>query len=288
MSDDQKKQCFQFQGDSQAQREEQGMMAEGEKSTDSNSSSSTSPTVLRKKPAGGIPDYPQSPKRALSPPNVMATIPMSASDEANGYQIEEVGEPLQLHHALNAKVADLVQFLLFKYRMQEQTNKAEIVEMIIRDDEQYYDRIFSEATNGLNLVFGIDTIEVDPVVHTYVLVIALGLTYDGMFTRVQGMPKTGLLIVALGVICMNNNCAREEAIWRALNIMGVNSMENHYIAGNVKKLFTENLVQEGYVEYQLAPDSDPPYYEFLWGPRAHAETTPRDVIEFLARINRIN
>lgn len=140
----------------------------------------------------------------------------------------------------------------------------------------------------MKLVFGIDVIEVDPVVHTYALAIALGITYDGMLTDVQGMPKTGLLIIALGVICMHDHRVREDVIWRALNMMGVTSIENHYIAGNAKKLFTETFVQEGYLIYNLVPDSDPPCYEFLWGPRAHAETRSVDVIEFLAQINRIN
>lgn len=46
-------------------------------------------------------------------------------------------------------------------------------------------------------------------------------------------------------------------------MMGVTPIENHYIAWNAKKLFTENFVQEGYLEYIPLPDSDPPYCEFL-------------------------
>ena len=65
-------------------------------------------------------------------------------------------------------------------------------------------------------------------------------------------------------------------------------MENLYVAGNVKKFFTETFVQEGYLIYNPVPDSDPPHYEFLWGPRAHAETKSVDVIEFLAQITWIN
>ncbi|KAL1766342.1 hypothetical protein HispidOSU_010236 [Sigmodon hispidus] len=292
MSYGQKRQYCNFQGESQARREEQDQMnsnlsvAEVEESNDNNSSSSTSPILLRKIPAGGIPQYHQSPKRAESPPPVMAFIPVSPSDEASGYQVRE--DHIVLQHAVSAKVADLVQFLLLKYKLKELTNKAEIIEKIIEDDVQYYNRIFNEASEGLKLVFGIDMIELDPFVHTYALVIALGITYDGMLTNVQGMPKTGLLIIALGVICMHGNRVNENVIWRALNMMGVNPMENHYIAGNAKKLFIETFVQEGYLEYNPVPDSDPPHYEFLWGPRAHAETTSVDVLEFLAEISRIN
>lgn len=288
MSHGQKRQYCDFQGESQTPKEEQDQMnsdlsvAEGEESND-NSSSSTSPALPRKIPSGGIPNCPQSPQRALSPPTVMASIPISPSDEASGNPRGE----LVLYHALSAKVADLVQFLLLKYRLKELTNKAEIIEKSIGDDEQHYSRIFNEASEGLKLVFGIDVIEVDPVIHTYALVIALGITYDGMLTNVQGMPKTGLLITVLGVICMYGNRVSENVIWRALNMMGVTPIENHYIAGNAKKLFIENFVQEGYLEYIPVPNSDPPCCEFLWGPRAHAETRSVDVLEFLAQVSRI-
>lgn len=294
MSHGQKTQYCNLQGESQVPREEQGQMhsdlsvAEGEESNNNNSSSSASPTLPRKIPVGGIPKIHQSPQCALSPPTVRASIPVSPSDEASGNQVGEGEGPMVLHHELSAKVADLVQFLLLKYRLKELTNKTEIIEKIIEDDEQHYNRIFNEASEGLKLVFGIDVIEVDPVAHTYALVIALGITYDGMLTNAQGMPKTGLLIIALGAICMNGNRVSENVIWRALNMMGVSTTENHYVAGNAKKLFTETFVQEGYLEYNLVPDSDPPHYEFLWGPRAHAETRSEDVLEFLAEINRRN
>lgn len=214
-------------------------MDEGEESTDNNTSDSTSSTLPRKMPAGGIPNYHQSLQRALSPPIVIANIPISPTDEASVNQME-LEEPMVLQHALNSKAIDMVQFLLFKYKMKALTNKAKTVEKVIRDDEQYYNRIFNQASEGLKLVFGIDVIEVDPVVHTYA--IALGITYDGMLTDVQGMPKTGLLIIALGVMCMHDHCVREDMIWRALNMMGVISMENHYVAGNAKKLFSLKLL----------------------------------------------
>lgn len=118
-----------------------------------------------------------------------------------------------LQHALSSKATDLVKFLLLKYKMKELTNKAEVVEKIIKDDEQYYSRIFNEAAEGLKLIFGIDVIEVDPVVHTYALVTALGITYDGMLTDVPDMPKTSLLIITLGIICMHDHRVREDMIW---------------------------------------------------------------------------
>ena len=40
-----------------------------------------------------------------------------------------------------------------------------------------------------------------------------------------------------------------------------------------------------YMEYRQVAHSDPPCYEFLWGPGAHAETSKMKVLEFLAKVN---
>ena len=40
-----------------------------------------------------------------------------------------------------------------------------------------------------------------------------------------------------------------------------------------------------YLEYRQVAHSDPPRYEFLWGPRAHAETSKMKVLEFLTKVN---
>ncbi|KAL1766867.1 melanoma-associated antigen 10-like [Sigmodon hispidus] len=231
----------------------------------------------------GIPSSPQSPQRACSPTMVMSSIPEGPSDEAYDNQIEELEDPMSLlHKALSIKMFDLVYFMLFKYKMKEFTTKAEMLEIIFGEYEEYYAVILSEASQCLRLVFGIDMIEIDPFVHTYALVKALGITYDGMMTDVQGIPKTGLLIVVLGVIFMQGNCVSEEVIWEMLNNVGIDS----FLYENPRKLITQDFVQEGYLVYSPVPDSDPPSHEFLWGPRAFAETTKMRVLEFFASITK--
>ena len=44
-------------------------------------------------------------------------------------------------------------------------------------------------------------------------------------------------------------------------------------------------VQEGYLVYQLVPDSDPACYKFLWGSQAYAETSRFKVLEYLDRVS---
>lgn len=235
----------------------------------------------------GIPSPPQSPQRASSPCVALASIPEGSSEEASVQQLEDLADPQYLlHNAQNVKVYDLVDFLLYKYQMKAFTTKAEMLESIGREYDEYYPLIFSEASECMKLVFGIDMVEVDPSVHSYTLVTALGITYDGMLTDVQGMPKTGILIVVLGIIFMRGNYVSEEIIWEMLDNIKLYGGRDPYLHKDPRKLISEEFVQEGYLEYRQVPNSDPPSHGFLWGPRAFAETTKMKVLEFFASINK--
>ncbi|XP_069894987.1 melanoma-associated antigen 12-like [Dipodomys merriami] len=172
----------------------------------------------------------------------------------------------------------LVPFLVLKYRLRESTTKAEMLNMIVSHREHFFE-IFSRASEYMQLVFGIEVVEIDPSDHCYFLTPAAGLTYDGMLHDVVGMPKTGLLLIILGIIFMENNCASERAVWDTLSVMGVYPEIEHYIYGQPRKLVIENFVQEQYLEYQRVPNTDPVCYQFVWGPRAHAETTKMRVLK---------
>ena len=60
----------------------------------------------------------------------------------------------------------------------------------------------------------------------------------------------------------------------------------HSIFGEPRELLTQVWVREGYLEYQQVPDSDPARYEFLWGPRAYAETSKEQVMAFVLRVRQ--
>uniref|UniRef100_G1TC54 MAGE domain-containing protein n=1 Tax=Oryctolagus cuniculus TaxID=9986 RepID=G1TC54_RABIT len=190
-----------------------------------------------------------------------------------------------IRDTIDDKVADLVQLLLLKYRMKEPVTKAEMQNCIIKIYENYFPVIFNKVYECMQLVFGIDIKKVDSSGQSYVLVPSLGLTYDGMLGDILSMPKVGLLINILGVIFLDGNCAPEEDVWEVLNAMGVYDGKEHFIYGEPRKLLTEDWVREGYLECRQVPHSDPARYEYLWGPRAHAETTKMKILEFLAKIN---
>ncbi|KAL2768014.1 melanoma-associated antigen 2, partial [Daubentonia madagascariensis] len=209
-----------------------------------------------------------------------------AQEEGPGTSQDPADPRSLLRDALEEKMSDLVHFLLLKYRIKEPITKAEMLNVVIKDYKDHFPEIFREASECMQLVFGVDVKKVDPAGHSYVLVTALGLTYDEMLNHVQSMPKVGLLIIILGVIFLEGNCALEEVIWEALGVMGVHAGREHFIYGEPRKLITHNWVQEGYLEYRQVPDSNPERYEFLWGPRAHTETTKMKVLEYVAKVNR--
>ncbi|XP_057393491.1 melanoma-associated antigen 8-like isoform X1 [Balaenoptera acutorostrata] len=186
--------------------------------------------------------------------------------------------------ALTVLMADLVAFLLLKYRTKEPICKAEMLNMVLGDHRDHFPVVFSQACECMQLVFGVDVKEVDPRECTYVLVPTLGLTCDAVLSDGQ-RPKAGLLVLILGQIALYGDRTPEEDVWELLSIMEVYVGEQHCIYGEPRELLTEVWVQEGYLEYRQVPHSDPTRYEFLWGPRAYVETSKWQVLEHLLRVN---
>lgn len=120
--------------------------------------------------------------------------------------------------------------------------KPTMLKSVIKDQKDNTPVIFKNACKWMKVVFGIDVKEVDPISHTYVLVKALDLTYDGRLSDDEGIPKTGLLILILGMIFMENNCASEETIWEMLQQIVVYP-DKDFIYGYPRKLLTKDLVQ---------------------------------------------
>ncbi|XP_028632742.1 putative MAGE domain-containing protein MAGEA13P [Grammomys surdaster] len=193
-----------------------------------------------------------------------------------------------LNSMLQKKVTDLVKFLSFKYIRNEPVTEAEILKRVVKEYKGYYALIFKHACECMEVVFGIDVKEVDTLNHTYRLLKILDLTYDGRISNEEGIPKTGLLVLILGVIFMEGNRASEKKIWAVLSVVGVYPDQHDFICENPRKFITEDLVLENYLIYQPIPHSDPPSYEFLWGPRAQAETSKMKVLQFFSKVARSN
>ncbi|KAG5193454.1 hypothetical protein JEQ12_019815 [Ovis aries] len=191
-------------------------------------------------------------------------------------------------HSLTMPTSLLVQFLLRMYKTRKPIRKVNMLKIIDKKYHNRFLRILKRASDSMEVVFGIDVKKDNTAKHSYVLVSKMSLPCNGIVHRGRGFPKTGLLMNLLGVIFMKGNCATEEYIWDFLSKMNIYAGKRHFIFGEPKKLITQDLVQLKYLEYRQVPGSDPACYEFLWGPRAHAETSKMRVLEFLARINHLD
>lgn len=180
----------------------------------------------------------------------------------------------------------LVQFLMQMYKMKKLIRKADMLKIVHKKYKNQFSEILRRAAFSIEVVFGVDLKEVEGKKHFYDLVSKMDLPNNGRVSRGRVFPKTGLLMIILGVIFMKGNCATEQKIWEFLNKMRVYAGKRHFIFGEPKKLITQDFVKLRYLEYRQMRDSDPPCYEFLWGPRAYAETSKMKVLQFLAKINQ--
>uniref|UniRef100_F7GK92 MAGE family member A4 n=2 Tax=Macaca mulatta TaxID=9544 RepID=F7GK92_MACMU len=295
MSLEQKSQHCKPEEGVEAQEEALGLVgaqapATEEKEAAASSSSPLVPGTLEEVPAAGSTGPPQSPQGASALPSTVNFTCWRQPNEGSSSQEEEgpstSPDPESLfREALSKKVDELVHFLLLKYRAKELVTKAEMLERVIKNYKHCFPVIFGKASESLKMIFGIDVKEVDPTSNTYTLVTCLGLSYDGLLGGNHIFPKTGLLIIVLGTIAMEGDSASEEEIWEELSVMDVYDGREHSVYGEPRKLLTQEWVQENYLEYRKVPGSDPARYEFLWGPRALAETSYVKVLEHVVRVN---
>ncbi|KAJ6655334.1 hypothetical protein lerEdw1_005526 [Lerista edwardsae] len=213
------------------------------------------------------------------------------------------------------KVNELVQFLLVKDQKKIPIKRADILKHVIKDYKDVFPRILECATQTLQQVFGLDLVEIDSKHHTYILISKLPPLEGESIQEDENTPKMGLLIVILSLIFMKGNMAKEckchslhsvclmellnnphlllslhlAAVWELLRRLRVDcSGEKHKVFGDVKKLVTEEFVRQKYLEYTRLPHTDPPEFEFRWGPRAAKETSKKQILQFVAKIQNKN
>ncbi|XP_032141719.1 melanoma-associated antigen B2 [Sapajus apella] len=256
-------------------------------------SSSLSEGAASSSPAAGIPQKPQrAPPTAAAAAAAVGVLPTKSKKGAKSQRREKASSSQaststesSREDPLTKKAGLLVHFLLYKSKMKESVTKGEMLKIVGKRFREHFPEILEKASERLNVVFGLEMKKVNPRGHTYTFDSKEDPTNEECQLRNWGFPRSGLLMPLLGVIFLTGNSATEEEIWEFLNMLGVYDGEEHLIYGEPRKLITQDLVQEGYLEYKQVPNSDPPRYQFLWGPRAYAETTKMKVLEFLAKVN---
>ncbi|CAO2623790.1 Melanoma-associated antigen B4 [Lemmus lemmus] len=240
---------------------------------------------------------PQGSQQAMSRGSPELDVPSSIYDA--GAEGSDAGDDERRAHAsklaaaiqsarrdpLTRKATVLIEFMLEKFKEKKPFTQADILRVISRKYKVHFTEILKRISVRLELVFGLELKEVDPRSQSYMLVGKLGLSTEGSLSSSTGLPKTGLLMTLLGVIFVKGNRATEEDVWDFLKLVGIYPGESHVIFGEPREFITKDLVEENYVIYRQVLGSDPPCYEFRWGPRAYAETTKMKVLEVVAKIN---
>lgn len=96
--------------------------------------------------------------------------------------------------------------------------------------------------------------------------------------------KMGLVMVVLSLIFMSGNVMQDTQLYNSLKKLGINPDITHEVFGDIKKLLTQELVRQGYLDMTRQPNMDPPVTEFRWGQRAKLETSKRKVLDFVSKI----
>ncbi|XP_007954406.2 melanoma-associated antigen B2-like [Orycteropus afer afer] len=228
-------------------------------------------------PAAG---FPQGPERVPSTTTDAASIGAEGQEEgrASSSQAPPPTEKSQ-RDPLCRSVFMLLEFLLEKYKTKEPVSKAEMIQVINKKFKGQFPEILRRASEHLEVVFGLDVKEVDTKEQYYATVSKWEFSKEENQYGGGWYPKSGILLPLLGFIYLKGKRATEEKVWEFLNALGIYDGERHVIFGDSRKLITKDLVQEKYLEYQQVPNSDPPRYKFLWGPRANKTK----VLEFLAK-----
>nr|XP_010594104.1 melanoma-associated antigen B2-like [Loxodonta africana] len=281
----------QAQGDTHRVQGAEATAAEEEGSPYSSSSPVGGP--LQNSPAAHTP---QGSQRA--PSTTTATVGASGRTAPRGAKRQDEERPSSYstpypnershRDPLTRRVTMLSQFLLSEYEMQEHVTKGKMVKIINKRYKEHFPEILRRASKCIELVFGLDVKEVDSKGQSYTVVSKLEIAEEEDLSGCRGFPKTGLLIPLLAMIYRNGNRATEEEMWEFLHVFGMYDGKKHFIFGEPRKLITKDLLQGKYLEYRQVPNSDPPRYEFLWGPKAQAEASKTKVLEFLAKVKDTN
>nr|XP_008120916.1 PREDICTED: non-structural maintenance of chromosomes element 3 homolog [Anolis carolinensis]XP_008120923.1 PREDICTED: non-structural maintenance of chromosomes element 3 homolog [Anolis carolinensis] len=187
------------------------------------------------------------------------------------------------------KVSELVQFLLVKDQKKIPIKRADILKHVIKDYKDIFPEILKRANNIFQQVFGLELAEVDPKNHSYILISKLPPLQDDGMKEDENTPKMGLLIIILSLIYMKGNVVKDSVVWEMLRRLQVEcSGRKHKIFGDVKKLVTEEFVKQKYLEYIRLPHTDPLEHEFRWGSRAAKELSKRQILQFVAKMQKKN
>ena len=80
-----------------------------------------------------------------------------------------------------------------------------MLKKVLTDNQEPILVVFSQASECLQMIVGMEIEELDSGEHIYIMVPTLGLTWDVMLSNGQRLPKAGLLVLVLNLIMQNED-----------------------------------------------------------------------------------
>lgn len=242
---------------------------------------------------------PQSPPLGPTAAPQAAQPPQAPSDEDDPKALQQAAEEGRAHQAPSAaqpgpappapaqlvqKAHELMWYVLVKDQKKMIIWFPDMVKDVIGSYKKWCRSILRRTSLILARVFGLHLRLTSLHTMEFALVKALEPEELDRVALSNRMPMTGLLLMILSLIYVKGRGARESAVWNVLRILGLRPWKKHSTFGDVRKLITEEFVQQNYLKYQRVPYVEPPEYEFFWGSRASREITKLQIMEFLARV----
>ncbi|XP_041092989.1 necdin-like 2 isoform X1 [Polyodon spathula] len=109
---------------------------------------------------------------------------------------------------VDRKMAEVVQFILIKDQKKVPIKRADIVKHVVKEYKNIYNEIMKRVSKTFEQVFGLKLVEIDVKHHCYILINKLEHVEDDNLS-LGGSPKTGLLLVILGIIFMRGGVVKE-------------------------------------------------------------------------------
>ncbi|XP_023568517.1 necdin isoform X2 [Octodon degus] len=210
-----------------------------------------------------------------------------AAEEGLVYQPPSAPQPGPAPPApaqLVQKAHELMWYVLVKDQKKKVIWFPDMVKDVIGSYKKWCRSILRRTTLILARVFGLHLRLVSLHTMEFALVKALSPEELDRVALNNRMPMTGLLLMILSLIYVKGRGARESAVWNVLRILGLRPWKKHSTFGDVRKLITEEFVQQNYLKYKRIPYTEPPEYEFFWGSRASQEITKMQIMQFLSRV----
>ncbi|XP_070557743.1 non-structural maintenance of chromosomes element 3 homolog [Ptychodera flava] len=189
---------------------------------------------------------------------------------------------------LEAKVNEIVQYMLIMEQKKIPVKKLDITKHILKDHRGIFLKAMEYAKTKLLRVYGFELTELGQgpgnKKQCYILLNTMDVNDSDHIDYSSEEPKVGLLMIVLSIVFMSGGVVAESIVWHALKKLGIYPDKSHEVFGDVKKLLTQEFVRQMYLEYNRVVNSDPPAYQFQWGQRALKETTKRKVLEFVTKM----